>query len=92
MNNQYRNKNLAKPISIREAASKNYVHDNFNDPSVIKNYSQLDINYKNITNANFIQVDHLPQIDSHLTTKLYVDNSVEESSLLRLDPDEKKAR
>ena len=31
----------------------------------------------------------MPQIDSHLTAKLYVDNSIDESSLLRLDPDEK---
>ena len=35
----------------------------------------------------------MPQIDSHLTAKLYVDNAisdgVSESSLLRLDPDEK---
>ena len=31
----------------------------------------------------------MPQIDSHLTAKLYVDNAVDESSLLRLDPNEK---
>ena len=51
------------------------------------------MNDRNITNARFIQVNQLPQIDSHLTAKLFVDNaisdSVDESSLLRLDPDEK---
>ena len=51
------------------------------------------MNDKNITNARFIQVNQLPQIDSHLTAKLYVDkaisDSIDESSLLRLDPDEK---
>ena len=50
------------------------------------------MNDRNITNARFIQVNQLPQIDSHLTAKLYVDNAisdgVNESSLLRLDPDE----
>ena len=30
-----------------------------------------------------------PQIDSHLTPKLYVDNAIDESSLIRLDPNEK---
>ena len=30
----------------------------------------------------------MPQIDSHLTAKLYVDNSIDQPSLLRLDPDE----
>ena len=51
------------------------------------------MNDRNITNARFIQVNQLPQINSHLTDKVYVDNSIsfaiDESSLLRLDPDEK---
>ena len=34
------------------------------------------MNDKNITNARFIQVNQLPQIDSHLTAKLYVDNAI----------------
>ena len=40
-----------------------------------------------------MSVNQLPQIDSHLTAKLYVDkaisDSIDESSLLRLDTDEK---
>ena len=51
---------------------------------------------RNITNARFIQVNQLPQIDSHLTAKLYVDNAisdgVNEQSLLRLDPNENLAQ
>ena len=51
------------------------------------------MNDRNITIARFIQVNQLLQIDFHLTSKLYVDNAisdgVNESSLLRLDPDEK---
>ena len=76
-------------MSIREAASKNYVDIKFNDPSIIKNTAHLDLNDKKFTNARFIQVNQMPQIDSHLTAKLYVDNSIDESSLLRLDPNEK---
>ena len=42
----------------------------------------LDMNDKNITNARFVQVNQLPQIDSHLTAKQYVDNAIDESSLV----------
>ena len=88
LKNQFRIKNLPDPISIREAASKNYVDNLFNDPSIVKNDAHIDLNDRNITNCRFLSVNQLPQIDSHLTAKLYVDNSIDESSLLRLDPDE----
>ena len=47
------------------------------------------MNDRNITNARFIQVNQLPQIDSHLTAKLYVDREIDQSSLVRnnKDPD-----
>ena len=44
-------------------------------------------NDRNITDARFIQVKQLPQIDSHLTSKLYVDNAIDESSLVRNNQD-----
>ena len=94
LKNQFRNKNLPDPISIREAASENYVDDMFNDPSIIKkNTTHIDLNDRNITNARFIKVNQLPQTDSHSTAKLYVDKAisdcVDKPTLLRLDPDEK---
>ena len=87
LKNQYRIKNLPDPISIREAASKNYVDNLFNDPSIIKNNSHIDLNDRNITNCRFLSVNQLPQIDSHLTAKLYVDNSIDEPSLVRNNKD-----
>ena len=78
LKNHYRIKNVPDPINIREAASKNYADNLFNDPSIIKNSAHIDLNDKNITNARFIQVNQLPQIDSHLTAKLYVDNAISE--------------
>ena len=63
-------KNLPDPVSIREAASKNYVDNLFNDPSILKITEHIDLNDRNITNAKFIQVNEWPQIDSHLTPKL----------------------
>ena len=41
------------------------------------------MNDRNITNGRFIQVNQLPQIDSHLTAKQYVDNAMYEPSLVR---------
>ena len=87
LKNQYRIKNLPDPISIREAASKNYVDNLFNDPCVLKNTEHIDLNDRNITNARFIQVNQWPQIDSHLSPRLYVDNVVDESSLVRNNKD-----
>ena len=93
LKNQFRIKNLPDPISIRDACSKNYVDNLFDNPSIIKNNAHIDLNDRNITNARFIQVNQLPRIDSLLTAKLYVDNAisdgVNESSLLRLDLYEK---
>ena len=45
------------------------------------------MNDRNFTNARFIQVNQLPENDSHLTAKLYVDNSIDEPSLVRNNQD-----
>ena len=87
LKNQYRIKNLPDPISIREPASKHYVDNLFNDPSIIKNTEHIDLNDRNITNARFIQVNQWPRIDSHSTPMLYVDNAVDEPSLVRNNKD-----
>ena len=83
LKNQHRIKNLPDPISIREACSKNCVDNLFNDSSIVKNTEQIHLNDRNITNARFVQVNQLPQIDSHLTAKLYVDTEIDQSSLVR---------
>ena len=87
LKNQNRIKNSPDPISIREAASKKYADNKFNDPSKIKNSEHIDLTERKITNARFIQVNQLPQIDSHLTAKLYVDNAIDEPSLVRNNKD-----
>ena len=89
LKNRFRIKNLPDPISIREAASKNYVDNLFNDSSIVKNTAHIDLNDRNITNCRFLSVNQLSQIDSHLTAKLYVDTEIDQTTLLRLHPDEK---
>ena len=87
LKNQFRNKNLPDPISIRESASNNYVDNLFNDPSIIKNNAHIDLNDSSIFNARFIQVNQLPQIDFRLTAKLNVDIAIDEKSLVRNNKD-----
>ena len=87
LKNQLRIKNLPDPINITEPASKYYVDNLFNDPSIVKNNAHIDLNDRIITNARFIQVNQLPQIDSHLTAKLYVDTEIDQSSLVRNNQD-----
>ena len=67
LKNQYRIKNLPDLFSIREPTPTHYVDILFNDPSLIKKTAHRDLNDRNITNARFIQVNQLPQLDSHLT-------------------------
>ena len=73
--------------------TKNYVDNKFDDPSIIKNTDHVDFNDKIIDNVHSIKVNSFPTLEEHLTPKIYVDhaisNIVAESSLLRLDPDEK---
>ena len=45
------------------------------------------MNDRTITKARFIQVNQLPQVDSHLTAKLYVGNAIDESSSVRNNQD-----
>ena len=87
LKNQFRIKSLPDPISIREAASKNYVDNLFNGHSIVKNNAHIDLNDRNITNIRFLQVNQMPQIDSHLTPRLYVDNAIDEISLVRNNQD-----
>ena len=74
---------LTSPKTIIEVATKTYVDKKLNDANTIKNTTYIDLNDRNITNARFLQVNQWPQIDSHLTPKLYVDNAIDELSLVR---------
>ena len=93
LKNQFRLKNLPDPISIREPTPKIHVDIFFNDLSIIKNTAHDDFNDKNLKNVHSIKVNSFPTLEEHLTPKIYVDQAISEgvddSSLLRLYPDEK---
>ena len=45
------------------------------------------MNDRNFNNARFLQGNQLPQIDSHLTAKLYVGTAIDEVSVVRNNQD-----
>ena len=87
LKNQYKIINLPNPTNLQDACTKNYADNLFNDPTIIKNSAHIDLNDKNLTNARFIQVNQLPQIDSHFTAKLYVDTQIDQPSIVRNNQD-----
>ena len=87
------NSSLTLPKTIIEISIKSYVDNKYNDPSIIRNTTHVDFNVENLDNFIFVKVNSMPAVGEHLTAKYYVDKvifySVNELSLLRLDPDEK---
>ena len=77
--NKFRNKKLPGPISIREPASKSYV-DN-----IFKN--DIDFNDVKLENIKFVKINYQPAINQHLTPEIYVDNAIDEQSLVRKKQD-----
>ena len=86
MKKKFKIKNLSSQENS-DAVCKFYVDNLFNDPSIIENNINIDLNDRNNTNARIIHVNQWPQIDSHLPPKLYVDNSIAESTLGRNNKD-----
>ena len=74
--------NIPDPVSIPEAASKNYVENLFNDPSLIKDTAHDDSIDKNLDNMRF--VNSLPAVREHLTPNLYVKNATDEPTLVQI--------
>ena len=59
-----------------------------------RNTAHFDLNDKNLDSVRFVKVNSFPAVREHVTTEFYIvevlSHGVYESSLLRLDPDEKK--
>ena len=53
------------------------------ESNIKEDTEHIALNDRNITNARYIQVNQLPQMDSHLTAKLYIDNTIAEPTLVR---------
>ena len=66
-------------MSIKKPTTKNYV-DNF-----FKN--DIDFNDAKLENIAFVKVNYQPATNGHLTTKMYVDNAIDEISLVKNNQD-----
>ena len=89
LKNQYRKKITWSYIHTR-SNSKNLC---YNEPSITRKTAHVDFIDKSLITVRFIKVISFPAIPEHLTAKNYVGQAIsgglDESSLLRLDPDEK---
>ena len=80
LKNQNRKKNSPDPLSIREVCSKKSVDYNFK--------KDIDFNEVELKKITFVEVNYQPAINEHLTTKKYVDNAIDEISIVRNNQDE----
>ena len=85
LKNQFRIENLPDPISIREAASKNYVDSSIDEPSLVRNNKDNDFGNYNLTNINSITLNAQEENDNQVITKAYVDQFRQESERSRRD-------
>ena len=85
LKNQYRIKNLPDPISIREAASKNYVDNAIDESSLARNNQDNDFNNNNLTKINSITLNKQAENDNEVITKAYVDQFHQENERSRRD-------
>ena len=70
---------MSDPISIREAASNNYVDHKFKNDT--------DLNDVKLENIKFGKFNYQPAVKEHLTPKACVDNCLNEPSLVRNNED-----
>ena len=79
LKNQYRIENLIDPINLQDACKKNYIDNIFK--------IDIDFNDVKLENIKFVRVIYAPAHPNHLTPKVYVDASINESSLVRNNKD-----
>ena len=85
LKNQHRIKNLPGPVSIREAASNNYVDSAIDQPSLVRNNQDNDFNNNNLTNIKIITLNTQAIDDNQVITKAFVDQFHQENERSRRD-------
>ena len=89
----FHNCTLTSSKTTMEVPTGIYVDKKIIDPSIIKNTTHFDFKDKNLDNVRFFKVISFPAIPENLTAKTYVVQAisygVDESPLLRSDPEEK---
>ena len=70
LKNQYGIQILPDLVSIREPTSNNYVDNEINDTSIIKDTDHVDFNDKNLKIVHSIKVNSFPTPEEQLTPKI----------------------
>ena len=92
MKNQFQVEKLPTQFDLHQATPNAYVDDKCNGLSIRKNTGRVHFKYHKLNNVRFVNVNSYPGVAEHLCAKYYVNeavsNSIDESSLLRIDLDE----
>ena len=72
LENQYKFKKLPDSVDIREPAYIDIIFRN-----------DIDFNDVKLENIKFVKVNYQPTVNEHSTPKIYVDNAIDEPSLVR---------
>ena len=83
MKNQYKITNVPYPISLGDAANKQYVDETIDEVSIVRNNINNDFNNNRLINISSLQITNNPLLDYEVTNKAYVDTSIDETSILR---------
>ena len=80
-------KSLPDPFSKRGGCSEKDNDSLFNNPRIMKKNSDIDFNEMKLKNKKFVKVNCQPTCIENLTPKIYVDDTIDEKSLVRNNQD-----
>ena len=87
LKNQFRSKNSPDSIRIREAVSKKYIDNLFNDRSIMKIDKDVDFKDVKLENKKTGKLNYQPAVNEHLIPKIWVDDAIDENTLVRSNRD-----
>ena len=82
MKYHFKFKKLPLPVDDREVASKSYVDNRLNDPSIVKNFAHIVFKDESLDKVRLLKLDNFASLSEHATTKKYVDQSFDEPTLV----------
>ena len=83
MKNQFEIRHLPHPTDSQEAYPKSFVDIRFKGPSILSNSAPVNFIDRSLDKVRFVRVNSLPDVKKQLTAKLYVEHSIDESTIAR---------
>ena len=85
MKKQFEIKNSPDLLENTVAICKSYTDSGLSDLSIIRNNAQITFNEKNLENVGLVKVYSLSTVSQHLTPKWYVEDAIDEITLVKAD-------